>query len=370
MQTIQVHTEARSYEVEVGTGLLSRAGELARAASKGTNAFIVTDSHFCEDEASGSGAKKWFDQVKETLCSAGFEVHYAVFPAGEASKNLRTLSDILEKMAEVPLSRDDVVIALGGGVTGDIAGFAAACYMRGIQVIQVPTSLLAMVDSSVGGKTAVDLKGGKNLAGAFWQPSAVIASLECLTTISPELLTDSCGEVIKHAVLADPALFAELEASPINSRNNEGNLDFERLERVISRNIEIKRDVVDQDEKEKGLRQTLNLGHTVGHAIESANNYELGHGSSVAAGMCFIARYCAKRGICSCECAERIESCVFAHGLPTSSDIATEVLYERALADKKRHGSTVNVVLIEDIGRVRVQKMSLAEFKEIIEIGR
>lgn len=361
MQTIHVNTKSRSYDVIVGARTLDKVGACARQATNGTTAFIVSDTNVWP---------LYQEEVTRSLSEAGFEVAHAVFEAGEASKHLGTLSDILEKMAEIPLNRDDVVIALGGGVVGDIAGFAAATYMRGIQVVQVPTSLLAMVDSSVGGKTAVDLKGGKNLAGAFWQPSAVIASLLCLSTINQDLLTDSCGEVIKHSVLADPDLFAELEAQPINSRDSEGNLDYERLERVVARNIEIKRDVVDQDEKERGLRQTLNLGHTIGHAIESANNYHLGHGSSVAAGLCFIARACAKLGVCPQEDADRIIACVAAHGLPTSSNIATDVLYERALADKKRHGSSVNVVMVKRIGEVFVQKTSLEDFKQLIELGR
>lgn len=361
MQTIDVHTASKNYSVVVAKELLDTVGTRAREAAKGHNAFIVSDSNVWP---------LWNAPVVSSLKEAGFAVSHWAFLAGEASKTLGTLSEILEAMAEVPLSRDDVVVALGGGVVGDVAGFAAATYMRGIAVVQVPTSLLAMVDSSVGGKTAVDLKGGKNLAGAFWQPSAVIASLACLSTIDADLFTDSCGEVIKHAVLADVALFDELEKAPINTRDTQGNLDFERLERTVARNIEIKRDVVDQDEKEHGLRQTLNLGHTVGHAIESANNYALGHGSSVAAGMCITARYCAKQGICTPSTAKRIEACAAAHGLPTTSDIDTETLFEHALADKKRHGDTVNAILIEDIGKVRVQNMTLAEFKELIEVGR
>lgn len=361
MQTIPVHTLSRAYNVCIAKDCLDEVGSVARTATKGQNAFIVSDSNVWP---------LWSDPVVHHLEAAGFNVAHYAFLAGEASKNLGTLSEVLEAMAEVPLSRDDIVIALGGGVVGDVAGFAAATYMRGIQVIQVPTSLLAMVDSSVGGKTAVDLRGGKNLAGAFWQPSAVIAPLTCLGTIAPDLLTDSCGEVIKHGVLADTSLFAELENKPINTRDADGSLDFVRLEQVVARNVEIKRDVVDKDEKERGLRQTLNLGHTVGHAIESANNYQLGHGSSVAAGMCITARYCAQKGICSAACAERIVACVAAHGLPTSSTIDTERLFEHALADKKRHGNTINAVLIKDIGEVFIQSMTLAEFKEVIEIGR
>lgn len=361
MQTIDVHTSQRAYTITVAKDCLWAVGSIANKLISGRNAFIISDTNVYP---------LWGKPVEASLRDAGFTVSSNVFLAGEASKNLTTLSNILEAMANVPLNRDDVVIALGGGVVGDVAGFAAATYMRGIQVIQVPTSLLAMVDSSIGGKTAVDLHGGKNLAGAFWQPSAVIASLTCLSTIEPDLFTDSCGEAIKHGILADPAMFANLETLPLNTRDEEGGLDYERLERIVARNIEIKRNVVDQDEQEHGLRQTLNLGHTIGHAIEAANNYQLGHGSSVAAGMCFIARAAAKLDKLAPKQAERIIDCIKAHGLPTTSDFSTDELLHFALADKKRHGSSINVIMLYDIGHVDIEPMDIEAFRDLIELGR
>lgn len=356
MQTIPVHTESRSYNVLVGEDILSLVGEQTRTCAGGTRAFIVTNTDV---------EPLYAQAVKDSLTSAGYLVAMRVVGSTEAVKNMHELADLLEHMAEAQLTRDDVVVALGGGVVGDLAGFAAASYMRGCKAIQVPTSLLAMVDSSVGGKTAVDLAHGKNLAGAFFQPRCVIASIECLDTVSPDLFADSCGEVIKYGVMCDEALFTDLERTPLTDSKN----DHTRLENIVSRCVAIKRDVVNADEKEKGLRQTLNLGHTIGHAVESANGYALGHGSCVAAGMCIMARACATKGWCSQEDAQRIERTVAAHGLPTGSSYSVDELYNHALSDKKRHGDTMNIVVIEGIGHVSVQNVSLEQFKELIALG-
>ncbi len=353
---VRVDAASASYDVHVTPGSLASVGELTRNLAGGTVAFIVSDSNV---------APLYLSSVKEQLENQGYETGSYVFEAGEASKRATTWAACLEAMAEAALTRDDVVVALGGGVVGDLAGFAAASYMRGCNVVQVPTSLLAMVDSSVGGKTAIDLAAGKNLAGAFWQPKAVIADPNTLKTINHDLFTDSCGEVIKHGVLADPDLFAALEKNPINGAG----FPEDELAHIIARNVEIKRDVVNADEREKGLRQTLNLGHTIGHAIEAANDFALGHGSSVAAGMCYVARACAKLGICPKEDAERIVACVSSYGLPTTSDYSVDTLFEHALADKKRHGDHMNVVMIKKIGEVYVEKMPLERFKEFIELG-
>ena len=357
MQAIHIDTETRDYDVLVGNNILGLVGERTRETAGGTRAFLVSNVNV--DPLYGK-------QVTQSLEIAGYEVSKMIVGAGEFIKNMGVLSDMLERMAEAGLGRDDVVIALGGGVVGDLAGFAAAIYMRGCKVVQVPTSLLAMVDSSVGGKTAVDLKAGKNLAGAFFQPRIVIASLNCLGTINRDLFTDSCGEVIKYGVMYDGSLFNDLAAKPLN----EGDPDYDRLEKVVTRCVEIKRDVVSEDEKEAGLRQILNLGHTIGHAIEIANDYRLGHGASVAAGMCYIARACSKLNVCTKEDAQKIVDVVASYGLPTTSEFTTDELYAHALADKKRHGDYMNVVMVKSIGTVYVEKMPLPKFKQLIELGR
>ena len=221
--TIDIDT-ARPYQVHVGTFLLEQAGPLVRATAGGTKAVIVTDTNV---------GPLYQMPVKQSLEASGYEVSICTFEAGEAHKRAETYVAILEFVAEHELSRSDVIVALGGGVVGDVAGFVAATYMRGCKFVQIPTSLLAMVDSSVGGKTAIDLAAGKNLAGAFWQPSVVIADVGCLATLTPEQFADGCGEVIKHAVIADPELFAELEKTPLTLELL--NRDVARVALIIAR---------------------------------------------------------------------------------------------------------------------------------------
>lgn len=354
--TVHVSTASRDYDVHVGRGLLDGIGGLVREAAGGTRCCVVSDSNV---------APLYAERALSSLAANGYETSLHVFEAGEASKRLETYGTCLEALAAAGLTRDDCVVALGGGVVGDLAGFAGATYMRGCHVAQVPTSLLAMVDSSVGGKTAVDLSAGKNLVGAFFQPDVVVADVDCLSTISHDLLTDSCGEVIKHGVLADPELFCRLERSPINAPG----YDEDDLASVIARNVEIKRDVVDADEQERGLRQTLNLGHTIGHAIEAASGFSLGHGSCVAAGLCCISRAASAMGLMDSADARRIERCVAAYGLPTDIGIDHATLVEVARRDKKRHADSVNVILPRRIGEVEVRRVTMDEFARIVDLG-
>ena len=353
---VPVKTASRAYNVHVGCGILNRIGALVQDSAGGKVAAIVSDSHV---------APLYAKRVAKSLEEAGYKTATIMFEAGERHKRFATLEQILEGLAQAGLSRDDVVVALGGGVTGDMAGLAASLYLRGIQVAQVPTSLLAMVDSSVGGKTAVDLVAGKNLAGAFFQPSVVVADVECLHTLSHDLLTDSCGEVIKHGVLADPELFEQISTSPINAPDYDDN----EMARVVARNVEIKRDVVNADEKERGLRQTLNLGHTLGHAIEAASTYELGHGSSVAAGLCCVARATERLGWTQAGTAEQIERTCTAYGLPIGTELPTSTIMRYATHDKKRHGKTVNLVVPIRIGEVAIRTVTIDELEDIARLG-
>lgn len=353
---VHVSCPSMSYDVHVGCAILPEVGAITRKACGGERCCVITETHV---------APLYLDRVTASLSEAGYEVSSLVFKAGERSKSIGTLSWLLEGLADRGLTRDDCVVALGGGVTGDIGGLAAAMYLRGIKVVQVPTSLLAMVDSSVGGKVAIDLAAGKNLAGAFWQPRAVVADVECLHSLSRDLFTDSCGEVIKHAVLADDALLDELLARPLNGDG----VSDERLARVVARNVAIKRDVVDADETEHGVRQTLNLGHTIGHGIEAASDFALGHGSSVAAGLCCMARASVRLGWADAALAGRIVACVTAHGLPTDTDIPHETLMRYMTHDKKRHGDTVNVVIPARPEGAVVRKVTLPELTRIVELG-
>lgn len=355
MQTIHV-TTGRPYDVMIGTRLLEAAGDLIRRASGGEKAAVVTDTNV---------GPLYAHIVRQGLEAAGYEVVVHTFEAGEAHKRADTFIQILEDLAAHEFSRRDVVVALGGGVVGDVAGFAAATYMRGCHLVQMPTSLLAMVDSSVGGKTAIDLEGGKNLAGAFWQPDLVLADVGCLGTLTPEQFADGCGEVIKHGVIRDAALFQMLEEHPLTFELL--CRDLALVERIIARNVEIKRDVVEADERESNLRKLLNFGHSIGHAIEASEHYRLGHGTCVAQGMALISRAAAGRGICSPEVPARIEALAERHGLASACTRTTDELFAAALHDKKRAGGGIDLVIPRAIGDCVIVTTPLDEFRTLID---
>ena len=295
MSIVHVDAASRSYDVLVDELFLDQVGELCKRVSGGDAACIVSDTNV---------APLYLERAKASLQAAGYAVSEFVFEAGEPSKTLATYGACINALAEAGLTRDSVVVALGGGVVGDLAGFAAATYMRGCHCVQVPTSLLSCVDSSVGGKTAVDLPAGKNLVGAFFQPDAVLIDTSLLDTLAPHFFTDGCAEVLKYGVIADADLFAELE-TPLVPQDP-------RLADVVSRCVAIKRDVVQTDEKEKGLRQILNFGHTLGHALEKNSQFKLTHGFAVACGMVLVARACAARGLCSWQDVRRLQKAVAA----------------------------------------------------------
>ena len=353
---IHVGIEGAPYDVAVGTGILPTLGERVSETCHAKRAFVVTETNV---------GPLYLERTLTSLEEAGIEVHTHTYAAGERSKTIETWARICRAMAASGCDRDTVVVALGGGVTGDMAGFAAASFMRGARLVQVPTSLLAMVDSSVGGKTGVDIPEGKNLVGAFLQPKLVLADVDCLATLPKGQFRDACGEVIKHAILADADLFARLEHHPLTDAPT-----TQELTEIVAANIRIKRDVVVADERERGLRQLLNLGHTIGHAIEAAGDYVLGHGSCVAAGLCMIARASAELGWCGPDTATRIEQTVAAHGLPTTTDIPTESLFELAAHDKKHHGDSVNVVIPREIASCEIRRVTFDELRTIIDLGK
>ena len=276
-----------------------------------------------------------------------------VFPAGEESKNGQIFLDLLNFLAENQLTRSDMIVALGGGVVGDLAGFAAASYLRGIRFIQVPTTLLAAVDSSVGGKTAIDLPAGKNLAGAFCQPSLVLCDTDTLNSLPTDIFRDGCAEVIKYGVLYDPKLFAHLE---------EKGLSFDR-EAVITRCVELKRDVVMEDEFDTGARMKLNLGHTVGHGVEAKSHFAISHGKAVAIGMAIVSRASA------CADTPRIVALLEKFGLPTRTDYSADDLFTYTLSDKKRSGGTVNLIIPRAIGDCAITPTKVESLKSFIQAG-
>ena len=348
----QIFVEAsNSYCVHIDNDLLTDAGNsIAKICSVG-KAAIISDSHVFP---------LWGDILCQSLTDAGFQVFSFVFPAGEASKNGHTYLEILNFLAKNQLTRSDTLIALGGGVVGDITGFAAATYLRGIDYVQIPTTLLAMVDSSVGGKTAIDLPSGKNLAGAFYQPKLVLCSLNTLSTLPLGIFRDGCAEVIKYAILYDAPLFQHLQ---------EHGPDFNR-EYVISRCIELKRDVVKMDEFDVGARQMLNLGHTVGHAIEAESNYTVPHGQAVAIGTAMISKAAANNGICQDHIYRQIVQILNKFSLPNDTSVTALCLYEYALKDKKRAGGYVNLIVPKTIGQCEILKLDLDSLKSFIEAGK
>ena len=330
MNTVTV-SASKTYDILIGPGILSELGPRVRSLGKAQKVCLVSET---------SVFPLWGEAALSSLKDAGFDVCSYVFPAGEESKNGENLLKLLNFLAENGLTRSDILVALGGGVTGDLAGFAASCFLRGIRFVQVPTTLFAAVDSSVGGKTAVDLPAGKNLAGAFWQPSLVICDTDTLDTLPVDIFRDGCAEVIKYGILYDPKLFAHLE---------EKGLDFDR-EAVITRCVELKRDVVMEDEFDTGARMKLNLGHTIGHGVEARSNFTLSHGKSVAIGMAIIARAAAKKGMLSQEDCAYLLKTLAEYGLPTETAYSPEEIAETALSDKKRTGGTLGLVVPESIG--------------------
>ena len=304
-------------------------------------------------------APLYLDSVNASFSKAGFEPVSIVIPAGEGSKNFDTLSGILEFLADSGLTRSDLVVALGGGVTGDIAGFAAGVYMRGISLVQLPTTLLAAVDSSVGGKTAIDLKSGKNLAGVFLQPKSVICDTDTLSSLSPETISCGMAEAIKTAILSGNELFSLFESA--NCEN--------RLGEIISMCVAYKGAIVEADEFEFGERKLLNLGHTIGHAIEKLSGYKALHGQAVAAGTAIITRFAHKTAICSEDCKNRLISVLQKYDLPIDTPYSPQQLSKAALADKKRSGNKITLVLPREIGDCVLKTVPLSELETIIKLG-
>lgn len=349
MTTVTVRA-SQPYEVTIGRGLLDTVGRQAAGQWKGRSAAVVSDS---------TVAPLYLNRLKDSLERAGFQVHSFVFPAGEDQKNGGTYLKLLEFLAARRLTRADGLIALGGGVVGDLAGFAAATFLRGIGFLQLPTTLLAAVDSSVGGKTAIDLTNGKNLAGAFYQPQAVLCDLDTLDTLPAEVFADGCAEVIKYGMIGDPALLARLET-----------VDFRAdPEELVARCVAQKRDLVEQDEFDTGARQLLNLGHTLGHGVEACSGYTVSHGRAVAIGMTLVTRAAVAFGRCPAEVLPRLRRLLERYGLPDATAYSAQALYEKTLSDKKRSGDTISLVVPIAWGASQLVRIPVSELPAWIERG-
>ena len=345
MKRINVRTGC-PYDVIIERGSLKKCADYISEVVSSRKTVIITDD---------TVAKLYLDDVEKSLRAEGFECEAFVFPHGEQSKCIKTLSDIFDFLCEQNITRKDFIIALGGGVVGDITGFAAACFLRGIDFIQIPTTLLAQVDSSVGGKTAVDISGGKNLVGAFKQPALVLCDSDTLSTLSDDIFADGMGEVIKYGMIRDAKLFELLEKHTLADVNDV-------IDEIVSTCIDIKRAVVENDEFDKGERMILNFGHTLGHAIEGCHEYkDFSHGMGVAAGMCMITDKCAP------QLSERLKKCVAAYGLPTGTDIPMSELLPFCSKDKKRESNTLNYIVCNEIGKAEIVKTTVDGFAALME---
>lgn len=324
------------YEALIGAGLLDRLGELLRPLAAGS-VMVVTEE---------TVAPLYLDRAAASLSAAGFTVRTAVLPAGEATKSVEYYVNLLERFA--PLTRSDTVLALGGGVVSDLAGFAAATYLRGIRSVNVPTTLLAMVDAAVGGKTGIDLPTGKNLVGAFCQPALVVCDPTLLTTLPPRELRSGWAEVIKTAILFDPPLFQRLKTGEAAT------------EQVIAACLQHKSAVLSRDVYDRGERQLLNLGHTLGHAVEVCSDYRVTHGEAVAVGIAGMARAFSRD-------AEEMIALLEQFGLPTRTELSPRALAQAALHDKKRRGDTVTLVIPERIGGCTLRSVPTNTLEEIFQ---
>lgn len=344
MQKITAHT-SKVYDILIDSGLLNCCGDYIKNVVDPCKAMIVTDSNV---------APLYLERVKTSLENSGFNVSSFVFPAGEMSKTFDTVYKIDMALADNLFTRKDIVVALGGGVTGDMAGFAASIYMRGIRFVQLSTTLLSDIDSSVGGKTGCDLPNGKNLVGAFHQPEIVLIDTDALSTLPQKFFNDGMGEAIKYGVIRCEKLFSDIKNKNI------------LIEDLIYDCVKIKCNVVENDERESGERKLLNFGHTLGHAIEKFYNFDkLSHGEAVAIGMVMISKAAENNGICENGVSEKIAEVCKIYDLPTECDAPLEDLVKICLSDKKQTGKGIDLVLPEKIGVCRIENIkneNLLEF--------
>ncbi len=352
MKTLSVTLPGRSYDILIGSGLLSQAAEhLHRVLPRAKKLFVVTDSNV---------APIYLSTLIPGLERSGFETACREIPAGEGSKSAAMLSALWEDMMDFGLTRTDAVVALGGGVVGDLAGFAAATILRGVDFVQIPTTLLSQVDSSVGGKVAIDLQHGKNLAGAFWQPKVVLMDPDTLDTLDDLTFADGMAEVIKYGCILDKSFFDFLALRP--SRDE----IMEEIEHVLYICCDLKRMVVEEDERDTGRRMLLNFGHTVGHAFEKMGNYETWtHGQAVAAGMCIAAQLGLALGTGGTEDdLQALTKLLQAFDLPVHipcSDTDWPVMAETIGLDKKGAGDSISLILLEEMGKAKAVKLKKTE---------
>lgn len=329
----------RSYPIYIEPGCLGKVAAGLKKSKVGKRYAVISDSNV---------AKLYGGRLLEELAAAGLTAKMFVFAAGEENKTMATVTELASSLAQAGYDRHDAIIALGGGVTGDIAGFLASAYMRGIPFVQIPTTLLSQVDSSVGGKTGVDLPEGKNLVGAFYQPKAVYIDTDVLRTLDDQELLGGLAEVIKYGVIRDEHFFSFMETE----RKRILSLDPEVIVEMITRCCAIKAEVVAEDEREGGLRKILNYGHTIGHAVEGASNYQLIHGLAVSIGMVAAARLSVLMGSLEESARDRLTNTLLSYGMPTEipGDMDRDLIKRYLKTDKKAVSGKVQFVLPQKIG--------------------
>ncbi len=353
MRNLQINLLNNQYEILIKSGIINSIGEEISKIYEGNEIALITDENV---------DKFYGDIVKKSLEDNDFKVLKVVLKPGERSKSIESLMKLYNELLDFKLNRGNLIIALGGGVIGDLAGFCAATLLRGIPFVQVPTSLLAQIDSSIGGKVAIDLPRGKNLIGNFYHPKAVYIDPQVLKTLEKRYVNDGLGEAIKYGLIKEKELFEKFES--IESYE----ALFEDIEDIIYKCCSIKKQVVEQDEKDKGERMILNFGHTIGHAIEKLENYKgVSHGEAVAIGMYSIALRCEELNICKDGVANRIKSLLYKFNLPYDFQVKTrEDIIDAISVDKKTIGDFINLILIEDIGKVFIHKVTHEELEKFI----
>ena len=343
-----VDLKERSYPIIIENGVINRVAEEVSKVYNGRRIFIVTDDNV---------NKYYGDKVVSSLKNKDFEVKLLSLEPGEKTKNFNTLPTVYDALLDFNLTRSDLIIALGGGVIGDLAGFVASTYLRGVDFVQIPTSLLAQVDSSVGGKVAVDLERGKNLVGSFYHPKCVLIDPEVLNTLDNRFLIDGMGEVIKYGCIKDSKFFDLLE----KVENHQHLMNC--MEQIIHGCCDIKRAVVENDEKDKGERMLLNFGHTLAHAIEQHYNYEkYSHGEAVAIGMYEITKVSEAKGLTKEGTAERIKNILVKYNLPYKMDVDLKELLGAINLDKKKMGNDLNLIILKEIGNSKIYKTTTSFF--------
>jgi 3-dehydroquinate synthase len=356
MKNLELKFDKSQYQVFIGQDLLDGIGKMLLVHMKPDKVAVITDTNV---------NRLYGERIKKSLDAAGIQNGILTIPAGEESKSLEQLNLLYEGLLDLEITRSDVVIALGGGVVGDLAGFASATFLRGVRLIQIPTTLLSQIDSSIGGKTGLNLKKGKNLAGVYHHPVLVVMDTDLLKTLPEKEIISGLAEVVKYGAIRDPKLFSLLE----NVKDNAELLRYP--EEMIYRCVKIKAEIVQRDERESGERMLLNFGHTIGHAIENIAGYgRYSHGEAVAIGMAVITKNSERIGLTEKGTANRLNRLLLKLGLPVSADgIGTADIIKAAAFDKKNSGDSINLVLLSKIGESMIRKMKVSDAEKFFAVG-